>query len=76
MTWAEFRESYSRLKVPTFRSSDSQETTEIRIDICETIAKPKTLGDMTKPDTLARLQAELLAGTGSPRKGRVRLIPL
>jgi len=69
MLWADFREEYSRLKVPTFRSEDAKESAEYRLDICQRIAKPSTLGDMADNDRLAKLQAELLAGTES-RKGK------
>jgi integrase len=68
MTWAEFRDAYTRLKVSTFRSEGAKEAAEVRLDICEKIVSPRILADMAKPATLATLQAELLAGTGSPRK--------
>jgi integrase len=70
MPWEDFRDQYSRLKVATFRSVHARDTAEIRLDLCESIIKPRTLGDMAKPATLARLQAELLAGEGGKRRER------
>ena len=66
-SWEEFRDAFSRLKASTFRSANASQAAEIRLDICEKIIRPRTLADMAKPATLARLQAELLAGSGSPR---------
>lgn len=60
MPWDEFRDEYTRLKVATFRSAQAQQAAEARLDICESIIKPRTLGEMATPATLARLQAELL----------------
>jgi integrase len=68
MLWSEFRESFTRLKVATFRSDNAMEAAEVRLDICENVIGPRTLGDMARPATLARLQAELLAGAKSPRE--------
>ncbi len=68
MAWEDFRDAYCRLKAATFRSENSRETAEIRLDVCERIVNPRTLGDMARPETLARLQAELFAGAESPRK--------
>lgn len=68
MSWEEFREEYTRLKVATFRSENAKDAAEIRLDICEAIIKPRTLERMARPETLSTLQAELLAGTGG-RKG-------
>lgn len=67
MTWQEFRDAFTRLKAATFRSANAREGAEIRLHICEKIICPRTLADMARPATLARLQAELLAGAGSPR---------
>jgi integrase len=69
MTWEEFRDSFTRLKAATFRSEGAKQAAEIRLDICEKVISPRTLADMAKPATLARLQAELLVGAGSPRNG-------
>lgn len=68
MPWEEFRDDYSRLKVATFRSDLAKNQAECNIDVCENVIKPRTLGDMAKPSSLARLQSELLAGACSPRK--------
>ncbi len=76
MTWESFRDSYTRLKISTFRSENAMDAAEVRLDICEAIAKPRTLGDMTKPAMLARLQAELLAGSGSPRNSKPGAVPI
>jgi integrase len=67
MSWEQFRDSFTRLKAATFRSENSRESAEYRLDVCEKVIDPRTLADMAKPSTLARLQAELLAGAGSPR---------
>ncbi len=65
MRWEEFRGEYSRLKVATFRSENAKYTAEIRLDVCESIVLPRTLGDMADPTNLAMLQAELLTGAKS-----------
>jgi len=70
MPWDDFREEYSRLKVATFRSEKSKAAAEIRLDVCESIVRPRKLNDMAQPETLSLLQAELLAGTGSKQKRR------
>lgn len=67
MDWEEFRQEYTRLKVETFRSDQARGTAEVRLDLLESIINPRTLSDMAKPETLARLQAELLAGSGGKR---------
>lgn len=67
MSWEEFRDAFTRLKAATFRSEGAKQAAEIRLDICEKVISPRVLADMAKPATLARLQAELLAGAGSPR---------
>ena len=69
MPWEDFRDEYSRLKVATFRSERAKDSAELRLDVCESIINPRTLGDMAEPETLASLQAELLAGTNS-KKGQ------
>ncbi|WP_145084751.1 tyrosine-type recombinase/integrase [Anatilimnocola aggregata] len=68
MPWSQFRDQYSRLKVATMRSSHSRSSAEYRLDVCESIISPATLGQMSEDATLARLQAELLAGSGGNRK--------
>ncbi|HJN08632.1 MAG TPA: site-specific integrase [Pirellulaceae bacterium] len=70
MPWGDFRHEYSRLKVSTFLSENSMYTAEMRLDVCESIISPRTLGKMASPDTLARLQAELLAGAMSKKEKR------
>ena len=70
MPWGDFRHEYSRLKVNTFRSEDAMESAEIRLDICGSIIKPRTLGVMASSENLALLQAELLAGTKSRKASR------
>jgi integrase len=62
MLWADFRESYTQLKVSTFRNEETMTSTDIRIDICQSIINPRTLREMASEDTLALLQAKLLAG--------------
>jgi integrase len=69
MRWAEFRDGYSRLKVSTFRSEEAMKASEIVLDVCESILQPRTLAYVISNETLAKLQAELLAGTKS-RKGK------
>ncbi len=51
------REEFSRLK--QWRSESGRYTAEYRLDVCEAIVKPKRLRDRTRPETLARLPAEL-----------------
>lgn len=65
MPWEDFRHEYTRLKVSTFRSDNAKDTAEVRLDVCEAIIRPRTLGEMAKPTTLARLQVELRAGSHS-----------
>ena len=43
MSWEDFREEYSRLKIPTLRSENSKYVTECQLDVCERVAKPKRL---------------------------------
>jgi len=61
MSWADFRESYTQLKVSTFRNEETKTSTDIRIDICESVVNPRMLREMASEDTLALLQAKLLA---------------
>lgn len=68
MPWADFREEYTRLKVATMRSENAAESAEYRLDVCEAVMQPKTLGQMANPSNLATLQARLLAGYGSKLK--------
>ena len=65
MPWEDFREEYARLKVTTMRSENAAETTEYRLDVCERVVQPRTLGAMAAPSNLATLQACLLAGDGA-----------
>ncbi len=68
MSWEDFREEYTRLAVNLMRSENTKDTVETRLDLFERIAQPRTLAGMAERETLATLQAELLAGTES-RKG-------
>ena len=70
MKWEDFRHDYTRLKVSTFRSEKAMDVAEICLDLCESIISPRVLNDMASPETLSRLQAELLAGSNSRRKRR------
>ena len=70
MRWEEFREEYTRLKVSTFRSEKAMRASEIRLDVCQAVIKPRTLSDLSSREVLAQLQAELLAGSLSQRKRR------
>jgi integrase len=70
LPWADFREEYSRLKVATMRSSNAAATAEYRLDVCQAVMQPRTLGEMANPSTLATLQARLLAGDGGREKAR------
>jgi integrase len=70
MPWESFRDEYSRLKVSTFHSEESMVSSEVRLDVCERIVKPRSLADMCKSETLSRLQAELRAGAVSRKKSR------
>lgn len=74
MSWEEFRDAFTRLKAATFRSEGAKQAAEIRLDICETVMSPRTLAHMAKPENMARLQAELLAGAGSPRNANAKEI--
>jgi len=70
MPWEDFREEYTRLRVNTLRTETAMESAEVRLDVCESIINPRTLADMAKPETLALLQAELLAGVNSKKASR------
>lgn len=61
MSWQEFRELYRTTQLVTLRGR-SADCAESRLDICERILKPRTLGDVASADALHRLQARLLAG--------------
>ncbi len=70
LPWSDFREEYERLKVATMRSSNAAESAGYRLDVCEAVMQPRTLGEMANPSTLATLQARLLAGYGGNEKPR------
>lgn len=70
MPWADFREEFTRLKVATMRSTNSAESAEYRLDVCEAVMQPRTIGQMASPANLATLQARLLAGYGGNEKAR------
>ena len=70
MPWSDFREEYSRLKVATMRSENAAESAEYRLDVCEAVMQPRTLGQMANPSNLATLQARLLAGVASKKSCR------
>lgn len=57
MLWSDFRHEYSRLK--QWRSENGSYSADYRLDVCERVIDPKRLRDMARPETLARLQAEL-----------------
>jgi integrase len=65
MPWEDFREAYRRdyLQSPDMREKSAIHA-ESRLDIAERIAKPRTLGDMAKVETLQELQRQLIAGAG------------
>lgn len=66
MPWSDFRDEYSRLRLSRLRGGSN---TDIRLDVCERIIKPRRLADMAKAGNLELLKAELLAGMGNkPRK--------
>lgn len=68
MEWSDFREQYRTLHLTTVRESTAADA-ESRLDIAERIISPKTLGDAADAATLQQLQARLLAGEQSVRKG-------
>jgi len=70
MSWDTFRERYRQAELNHQRER-SAESAESRLDIAERILKPRTLGDVAKPDALTELQSLLLAGAHS-RYGRAR----
>lgn len=57
MPWDDFRAEYSRLK--QWRSENGRYSAEYRLDVMESIAKPRRLRDLTHPEALAQLEAEL-----------------
>jgi len=60
MPWDEFREELSRLK--SYRTESAREGMEYRLDIIESVIKPRTLGELANPAKLTELQARLVAG--------------
>lgn len=68
MEWSDFREQYRTLHLTSVRESTAADA-ESRLDIAERIISPKTLGDAADAATLQQLQARLLAGEQSVRKG-------
>jgi len=70
MSWEDFREEYSRLKVSLLPGHKSASVTEAHLDVAERIVDPRTLSDIAGPATLADLQADLLAGAESKRGPR------
>ena len=70
MFWEVFRQEFSRLKLATQRDGTA-DSSENRLDVCERIIKPRTLGDMASPNALERLKAELLIGTEG-RRGKTK----
>ena len=67
MEWSDFREQYRTLHLATVRPKTAIHA-ESRLDLAEQILKPRTLGEMSDPNALQRLQAKLLAGEYSRRK--------
>lgn len=59
MAWDVFRQRYYELQLSTIKSAAD---TESRLDICERILKPRTLGDVANSEALHELQQKLLAG--------------
>jgi integrase len=66
MLWEDFRERYTQRHLATLKSGDDAES---RLDLCERILKPRTLGDVANSDALHDLQQKLLAGA-EPRKAQ------
>ena len=64
MRWEDFREEYRSSQLATLRDHTRKDA-ESRLDIAESILKPRTLADMADPAALGRLQARLLAGDKS-----------
>lgn len=62
-----FLNEYSRHHLGTLRDKTAKDAGS-RLDIAIRILKPKTLGDLAKPDALLRLQTSLLEGEESRRK--------
>lgn len=57
MPWEDFRAEYARLK--QWRSENGRYSAEYRLDVMEAIAKPRRLRDLTHPEALSQLEAEL-----------------
>ncbi len=64
MPWADFRERFRELHLHALRE-DSREAVEVRLNVAERIAKPRTLSDMANAETLHDLQVKLLEGAES-----------
>jgi integrase len=69
MAWEDFREQYRKLQLNSLRPN-SVKAAESRLDIAESILKPKTLNDVANPEALHELQAKLLAGAESKKDSR------
>ncbi len=69
MLWQDFREQYRVLHLNSLREG-SVIHTESRLDLAERILHPKKLEDVANPLALQKLQAELLSGAKSRRKGQ------
>lgn len=67
MLWEHFREEYREHHLSTLRDNTVCDI-ECRLDLAERIMKPKTLGDLAKPEVILRLQTRLLNGEESRRK--------
>lgn len=67
MNWTEFRERYAELRLAALRPK-AADAAESRLDLAERILKPRTLADVADSESLAILQAKLLAGVENPRK--------
>jgi integrase len=59
MPWELFRDKYRELRLALLRDPESA---EVRLDLCDKIVSPRTLGEMARIETLDELQAKLLAG--------------
>lgn len=73
LSWEEFRQQYRQLK--KFRSPAALTASEVRLDICEKVVRPRRLRDMHDTKTLTRLQAHL-AMTRSPHTVRSYMLTL
>lgn len=70
MAWDVFRQRYYELQLSTIKSAAD---TESRLDICERILKPRTLGDVANSEALHELQQKLLAGAECRQPPKARL---